>query len=274
MKTVTLPDFPSISFSNNNPFVLIAGPCSIESTEHAHFMASSINSICQRLDIPYIFKASFDKANRTSVHSKRGVGIDKGTSTLRSIRKKVNVPVLTDVHEVWQCRMVYDSCDIIQIPAFLSRQTDLLLEAAGTNRVINIKKGQFMAPWDIAHSAEKVASTGNENILLTERGVSFGYNTLINDMRGLVQMAETGYPVIFDATHSVQQPSGQGGTSGGQREFVFPLARAAVAVGVAGLFMEVHDKPEVALSDGPNMVRLNDLENMLVKLKEIDAVVK
>lgn len=272
MKTVKLTN--SVCFNNEFPFVLIAGPCSIESPEHALFMASSINEICIKHEIPYVFKASFDKANRTSINSPRGVGIEEGIRILNNIKSLYGIPVLTDVHEPWQCPWLEGVVDIIQIPAFLSRQTDLIVAAARTGAVVNIKKGQFMAPWDIVHSAEKAASTGNDNILLTERGVSFGYNTLVNDMRGLVTMKETGYPVIFDATHSVQQPSGAGGKSGGQREMVFPLARAAVAVGVAGLFMEVHDNPGIALSDGPNMVPLNELEMMLEKLVEIDGVVK
>lgn len=263
-----------IYLSNKNPFVLIAGPCALESPEHAEYMASELFRITYDLQIPFIFKTSFDKANRTSIDSPRGIGLEKAIPVFEHIQRNLGIPILTDVHEFWQCDALKECVDILQIPAFLSRQTDLIVAAAQTGRAVNIKKGQFIAPQDVKHIVEKVESTGNERILLTDRGTSFGYNTLVSDMRAIPIMAETGYPVIFDATHSVQQPSGAGGKSGGQREFVFPLARAAVAIGVAGIFMEVHDKPDLALSDGPNMVPLNEVKEILKKLLEIDKVVK
>jgi len=237
-------------------------------------MAESINTICKRLGVEWIFKASFDKANRTSIDGERGVGIRRGRDTLYAIKKGYGVPVLTDVHLPEQCAVLADTVDVIQIPAFLSRQTDLLVAAGKTGKVINIKKAQFMAPDDMRHAIKKVESTGNRNIWLTERGTSFGYKTLVNDMRSLVTMALTGYPVIFDATHSVQQPSGLDGKSGGDRTMVPHLARAATAVGVAGVFMEVHNDPDNAASDGPNAVRLEDLEDVLTSVIKIDDVVK
>ena len=237
-------------------------------------MAESINTICKRLGVEWIFKASFDKANRTSINGKRGVGIHRGRDTLYAVKKGYGVPVLTDVHLPEQCAVLADTVDVIQIPAFLSRQTDLLVAAGKTGKVVNIKKAQFMAPDDMRHAIKKVESTGNRNIWLTERGTSFGYKTLVNDMRSLVTMALTGYPVIFDATHSVQQPSGLDGKSGGDRTMVPHLARAATAVGVAGVFMEVHDDPDNAASDGPNAVRLEDLEDVLTSIIKIDKVLK
>ena len=237
-------------------------------------MAESIDAICKRLGVEWIFKASFDKANRTSINGKRGVGIHRGRDTLYAVKKGYGVPVLTDVHLPEQCAVLADTVDVIQIPAFLSRQTDLLVAAGKTGKVVNIKKAQFMAPDDMRHAIKKVESTGNRNIWLTERGTSFGYKTLVNDMRSLVTMALTGYPVIFDATHSVQQPSGLDGKSGGDRTMVPHLARAATAVGVAGVFMEVHDDPDNAASDGPNAVRLEDLEDVLTSIIKIDKVLK
>lgn len=263
-----------IELSNSSSVKFILGPCQIESEEHSYFMAESIDTICKRLGVEWIFKASFDKANRTSINGKRGVGIRRGRDTLYAIKKGYGVPVLTDVHLPEQCAVLADTVDVIQIPAFLSRQTDLLVAAGKTGKVVNIKKAQFMAPDDMRHAIKKVESTGNRNIWLTERGTSFGYKTLVNDMRSLVIMALTGYPVIFDATHSVQQPSGLNGKSGGDRTMVPHLARAATAVGVAGVFMEVHDDPDNAASDGPNAVRLEDLEDVLTSIIKIDKVLK
>jgi 2-dehydro-3-deoxyphosphooctonate aldolase (KDO 8-P synthase) len=271
-KTVTVGG--SLEIANNRPLTLIAGPCQLESREHAFEMVSALKEITGRLGIPFIYKTSFDKANRTSLTGKRGIGMDKGLPIMAEIREKFSVPVLTDIHGIEQCAPVAEAVDILQIPAFLCRQTDLLLAAGETGKTINVKKGQFLAPWDMANVAAKIASTGNENILLTERGVSFGYNTLVSDMRSLPTMAETGYPVVFDATHSVQQPGGKGTSSGGQREFVPVLARAAVAVGVAAVFIETHEDPDNAPSDGPNMVPLNQLEALLAKLVALDAVAK
>ena len=245
---------------------LIAGPCVIESEAHALKMAEAISAIARQKKLPYIFKASYDKANRTSIRSFRGPGIDEGLRILRKIRDTANVPVLTDVHEAADVPRVAEAVDVLQIPAFLCRQTDLLLEAGRTDRIINIKKGQFVAPHDIHHAAEKVASAGNDRVVLTERGSSFGYNNLVVDMRGLKVMAESGWPVVFDATHSVQLPSGGGAASGGQPQFIEPLASAAVAVGVSGIFVEVHDHPEKALSDGPNALRLDLLPSFLRRL--------
>ena len=259
---------------NEALLMLIAGPCSIESRDHAIDMASALVEICADLEIGFIYKSSFDKANRTSIHSRRGVGIDGGLKVLEAVRKELSVPVLTDVHLPEQCNEVGAVVDVLQIPAFLCRQTDLLIAAAETGRAVNIKKGQFLAPWDMDHVAAKVAEAGNSNIMLTERGTSFGYNTLVSDMRSLPRMAETGWPVIFDATHSVQQPGGLGGASGGQREFVPVLARAAVAVGVAGLFIETHQDPDTAPSDGPNMVPLGEMRELLSSLAALDRVVK
>jgi 2-dehydro-3-deoxyphosphooctonate aldolase (KDO 8-P synthase) len=246
----------------------------MESREHAFFMAGSLKEICSRLGLGFIYKTSFDKANRTSLSGKRGLGLEKALSVFADIRKEFAVAVLTDVHEVHQCNELAPVIDILQIPAFLCRQTDLLVAAAQTGRVVNVKKGQFLAPWDMKNVAAKVLASGNSNVLLTERGVSFGYNTLVSDMRALPIMAETGCPVIFDATHSVQQPGGQGGSSGGDRRMVPVLSRAAVAVGVAGVFIETHEDPDRAPSDGPNMVPLADFEKLMSQLQELDVVIK
>lgn len=254
--------------------MLIAGPCVIESREHLRGVAAELVSICRKLDIPLVFKSSFDKANRTSVSGVRGMGMAQGLSLLQEIKHEFGVPVLTDVHEPWHCVEAAKFVDVLQIPAFLCRQTDLLLAAGQTGKVINVKKGQFLAPWDMAQVAKKIASTGNENILLCERGASFGYNTLVSDFRALPIMAETGYPVIFDATHSVQQPGGQGTSSGGDRRYVPPLARAALAVGCAGLFIETHPDPDNAPSDGPNMVPLAQMSGLLERLKAYDNLTK
>jgi len=260
--------------SNNLPFFLIAGPCSIESNAHAIDHAGKINEICKKLNINFVYKSSFDKANRTSLNSKRGIGLDDGLKILSEVKKTFNIPIITDVHEPYQCPEVANVVDIIQIPAFLCRQTDLLNAAAITNKVINVKKGQFLAPWDMKNVLNKMIEFGNSNVLLTERGTSFGYNTLISDMRSLPQMADYGYPIIFDATHSVQQPGGLGSVSGGQREFVPTLSRAAVSVGVAGLFIEVHENPDAAPSDGPNMLKLSNLYDLLYKLIQLDNIIK
>jgi 2-dehydro-3-deoxyphosphooctonate aldolase (KDO 8-P synthase) len=263
-----------VQCSNKKPFVLFAGPCVIESQEHAFKMATALKRITDELKIPFVFKASYDKANRTSIKSFRGIGIKEGLSVLAGIRDSLGIPVLSDVHSVEEMRYAGSVLDVIQIPAFLSRQTDLLLAAGATGRVVNIKKAQFMAPWDLPQAVAKVESTGNKRILLTERGVSFGYNTLVTDFRALSIMAQTGYPVVFDATHSVQQPGGRGESSGGQREYVPLLARCAVAAGCAAIFMEVHDCPEHALSDGPNMIPLKNLKPLLKMLSLIDDTIK
>jgi len=266
----------NVSFSNKLPLALICGPCQIESRDHAIMIASVMRELTAKLNIPYVFKASFDKANRTSIHGARGVGIEEGMSTFDEIKKLYpDLPIVTDVHEVWQCQEVAKHVDMLQIPAFLCRQTDLVVAAAKTGKVVNIKKGQFLAPWDVKNMVQKCVDSGNDNVLLTERGTSFGYNTLVVDMRGFPQMArDTGCPVIMDATHSVQQPGGKGSSSGGQREFVSVLARAAVAVGVAGVFMETHDNPDKALSDGPNTIALADMEQLLSELKAYDEITK
>ena len=263
-----------LSISNTNPFTLIAGPCQLESEQHAMDMSGKLKEITSELNIGFIYKTSFDKANRTSLKGKRGIGLEQSLPIFDKIRKEMNVPVLTDIHNAEQCSIVADHVDVLQIPAFLCRQTDLLIAAAKTNKIINVKKGQFLAPWDMVNVTKKISDSGNNNILVTERGTSFGYNTLVSDMRSLPIMAKNGYPVIFDATHSVQQPGGQGDKSGGQREFVRYLARAAVAVGVAGVFMETHQDPDNAPSDGPNMVTLVELHNTLQDLLIIDAVLK
>lgn len=263
-----------IAIANDRPFALIAGPCQIESHAHALEIAAALKEMAEAAGVPFIFKASYDKANRTSLGGARGVGMSQGLAILADIREKLGVPVLTDIHSEEQCAAAAQAVDVIQIPAFLCRQTDLLLAAGRTGAVVNIKKGQFLAPWDMANVAAKVASTGNGNILLTERGASFGYNTLVTDFRGLPIMAQTGYPVVFDATHSVQQPGGQGGSSGGQREFAPVLARAAVAVGVAALFIECHPDPDRAPSDGPNMIRLAEMPALIARLQAFDAVAK
>lgn len=263
-----------VTFANHKPLSLIAGPCVLESRDHAFMMAGKLKEIAGALGMGLVYKSSFDKANRTSGNSERGLGLEKALEIFADIKKEFGLPVLTDVHEPWHCAEVAKAADILQIPAFLCRQTDLLVAAAKTGKVINVKKGQFLAPWDMKNVAAKIAGAGNENILLCERGVSFGYNTLVSDMRALPILAETGYPVIFDATHSVQQPGGQGTTSGGQRQFVATLARAAVAVGIAGVFIETHQDPDNAPSDGPNMVKLSDLKALLEQLQAFDALSK
>lgn len=270
-KTVTI---GSIPFGGSNPIALILGPCQLESRDHARMMAERILEACAPTGTQFVFKASYDKANRSSLSGTRGLGMEKGLQILGDIKAEYGLPVLTDVHETQHCAPAAEVCDVLQIPAFLSRQTDLLLAAGETGRVINIKKGQFLAPWEMGNVAQKVASTGNENIMLCERGTSFGYNTLVTDFRGLPQMAATGYPVIFDATHSVQQPGGLGGSSGGQRQFAPVLARAAVAVGVAGLFIETHQDPDNAPSDGPNMIPIEQLAGLIGDLRAYDALTK
>jgi 2-dehydro-3-deoxyphosphooctonate aldolase (KDO 8-P synthase) len=260
---------------NTLPLALIAGPCALESREHALEMASALKETADKAGISLVFKTSFDKANRTSATSHRGVGLDRALPIFAEIRETLGVPVLTDVHEAQQCAVVAEAVDVLQIPAFLCRQTDLLAAAAATGRVVNVKKGQFLAPWDMANVVAKLTGAGNRNVLVTERGASFGYNTLVSDMRALPILARsTGAPVIFDATHSVQQPGGQGTSSGGEREFVPVLARAAVAVGVAGIFIETHQDPDHALSDGPNMVPLKEMEGLLRRLVEFDRLAK
>lgn len=264
----------SVSIANNKPLTLIAGPCQMESRDHAFEMCGALVEITKKLGIPFIYKTSYDKANRTSLKGKRGIGLEKAMPVFADLKKEFGMPVLTDVHTEDQCTEVGKVVDVLQIPAFLCRQTDLLIAAAKTGKVVNVKKGQFLAPWDMANVVAKISESGNDNILLTERGASFGYNTLVSDMRALPIMAKTGYPVIFDATHSVQQPGGKGDSSGGDREMVPVLARAAVAVGVAGVFMETHQDPDNAPSDGPNMVRLSDMPNVLESLRNIDSLIK
>ncbi|MEM6449688.1 MAG: 3-deoxy-8-phosphooctulonate synthase [Cyanobacteria bacterium P01_D01_bin.105] len=254
------------SIGDGQPLALLAGPCVIESEVFTLKMAEEIQKVCDRLGINFIFKSSFDKANRTSIHSFRGQSLEKGLTILTRVKQELGVPIITDIHESHQAAPVADVADLLQIPAFLCRQTDLLLAAAATGKVINVKKGQFLAPWDMKNVVQKLEDGGAKNILLTERGTSFGYNALVVDFRGLPQMRKLGYPIVFDATHSVQMPGGQGKSSGGQREFVPCLARAAAAVGIDALFMEVHESPEQALSDGPNMVPLNQLENILTQI--------
>ncbi len=264
----------NFEISNDNPFTLIAGPCQLENEEHALKISSELKKITSELGINLIYKTSFDKANRTSLKGKRGMGLEKSLPIFDKIRKKIGLPVLTDVHTAEQCSMVADHVDVLQIPAFLCRQTDLLIAAAKTGKIINVKKGQFLAPWDMANVIKKIEDSGNKNILITERGASFGYNTLVSDMRALPIMSKFGFPIVFDATHSVQQPGGMGEKSGGQREFVPYLARAAIAVGVGAIFMETHEDPDNAPSDGPNMVPLNEVKALLKKLTEIDKLVK
>jgi 2-dehydro-3-deoxyphosphooctonate aldolase (KDO 8-P synthase) len=264
----------SAKFGNALPLALIAGPCQLESRAHALEIASALKEIAARVGIPLVYKTSFDKANRTSAKGARGMGLDASLPIFAEIKSKLGLPVLTDVHEADQCARAAEAVDILQIPAFLCRQTDLLIAAAKTGRVVNVKKGQFLAPWDMKNVVAKITDAGNANVLVTERGVSFGYNTLVTDMRALPQLAQTGAPVIFDATHSVQQPGGQGTSSGGQREFVPVLARAAVAVGVAGVFIETHQDPDKAPSDGPNMVPLKEMESLLRTLVEFDRLAK
>lgn len=264
----------NVTFGNDLPLALIAGPCQMESRDHAMDMAGKIVEIAKAKNIGVVYKTSYDKANRTSLKGVRGMGLEKSLAVFEEIKKTFGCPVLTDVHEIEHCAIMAPIIDVLQIPAFLCRQTDLLVAAAKTGRVVNIKKGQFLAPWDMKNVAAKVADSGNSNIMLTERGVSFGYNTLVNDMRALPIMAQTGYPVIIDATHSVQQPGGQGTSSGGQREFVATIARASVAVGVAGVFIETHQDPDNAPSDGPNMVKLSDLPALLDQLIAFDTLAK
>lgn len=264
----------NISIGNNQPLAVIAGPCVLESREHAFEMSSAIKEICTKLQMPFIYKTSFDKANRTSVHGARGMGLEKGLEILAELRETVDCPVLTDIHNPEQCVAAAKVVDVLQIPAFLCRQTDLLKAAAETGRVINIKKGQFLAPWDMRNVVQKMESFGSRQVLLCERGASFGYNTLVSDMRALPIMARTGYPIVFDATHSVQQPGGKGDATGGERQFVPVLARAAVSVGIAAVFIETHQDPDHAPSDGPNMVRLQDLPQLLKELKAFDQLAK
>lgn len=273
-KDVTLGADTPVTFSNAKPFGLIVGPCQLESLDHARMLAEKIAEACAPTGTQFVFKGSYDKANRSSLSGKRGLGAEKGLSILAKIREEFGCPVITDVHEPAHCAMAAEAVDVLQIPAFLCRQTDLLLAAGETGKAINVKKGQFLAPWDMDNVAAKLASTGNEKIMLCERGTSFGYNTLVSDFRGLPRMAETGYPVIMDATHSVQQPGGQGTSTGGDRTMVPVLARAAVAVGVAGLFIETHEDPDNAPSDGPNMLRIEDLAPLLKTLHALDSVVK
>ncbi len=263
-----------VTAANDLPMVVIAGPCQLEGADHAQMIAGRMAEICAGLGVGYVFKASYDKANRTSLSGKRGLGMDRGLEILAGVRKTIGCPVLTDVHEPAHCAPAAEAVDVLQIPAFLCRQTDLLLAAGATGAVVNVKKGQFLAPWDMPNVADKIASTGNDRILLTERGSSFGYNTLVTDMRGLPQMARTGWPVIMDATHAVQQPGGLGGASGGQREFAPVLARAAVSLGIAGVFIETHEAPENAPSDGPNMIALDDMRQVIETLVAFDALAK
>ena len=274
MKTSKTIKLGENEISNDINITFIAGPCAMESRDHAIEMASAIKEISKKHNIHMIYKSSFDKANRTSIKSGRGIGIRKAMPIFSEIREIVGLPVVTDVHSIEECRIVGETVDIIQIPAFLCRQTDLLIAAGETGKIVNIKKGQFLAPWDMANVARKVESTGNKNIMLCERGASFGYNTLVSDMRSLSIMAKTGYPIIYDATHSVQQPGSSGDKSGGDRAFAPILARAAVAVGVAGVFMETHQDPDNAPSDGPNMIYLNELENIIEMLIEFDSIAK
>lgn len=264
----------NVTFANDAPFSLIAGPCQLESREHAFEMAGQLKEMCGKLGIGLVYKTSFDKANRTSLSAERGLGLEKSMQIFSDLREELDLPVVTDVHSEHHCREVAPHVDILQIPAFLCRQTDLLLAAAKTGKVINVKKGQFLAPWDMQNVLNKLVEGGNSNIMLTERGASFGYNTLVSDMRSLPTMAAMGAPVIFDGTHSVQQPGGQGSSTGGQREFVPVLSRAAIAVGVAGLFIETHQDPDNAPCDGPNMMHLKDMPAFLEQLMAIDEVVK
>lgn len=264
----------ALSVGNDRPLTVISGPCQLESERHALMIASTLAEACAKAGAQFVFKASYDKANRTSLKGKRGIGLEAGLAILESVRTHVGCPVLTDVHDPEQARIAASVVDVIQIPAFLCRQTDLLIAAGETGCVVNIKKGQFLAPWDMPNVAEKVASTGNERILLTERGTSFGYNALVADMRGLPTMMKTGYPVIMDATHSVQQPGGLGGSSGGQREFAPVMARAAVSLGIAGVFIETHEAPDSAPSDGPNMIALADMPKLIDTLMAFDRLAK
>ncbi|TNJ48530.1 3-deoxy-8-phosphooctulonate synthase [Phaeobacter sp. B1627] len=267
-------DINGLTIGNECPLTLIAGPCQLESADHAQMIAGKLKEACDAAGAQFVFKASYDKANRTSLSGKRGLGIDQGLAVLAGVRDLFGVPVLTDVHTEAQCAIAGDVVDILQIPAFLCRQTDMLLAAGNTGKAVNIKKGQFLAPWDMDNVVAKVASTGNEKILLTERGTSFGYNALVADMRALPRMAQTGYPVVMDATHSVQQPGGQGGSTGGQREFAPVMARAAVSLGIAAVFIETHQDPDSAPSDGPNMVYLDQMPQLIDTLMGFDALAK
>ena len=271
MKTVS---FGGLNVANDRPLTLIAGPCQLESESHALMIAGKLAEICAAEGTQFVFKASYDKANRTSLKGKRGLGIDAGLKILETVRREIGCPVLTDVHDIEQAKTAGAVVDVIQIPAFLCRQTDLLIAAGETGAVVNVKKGQFLAPWDMPNVADKVASTGNDKIMLTERGTSFGYNTLVTDMRGLPTMMKTGYPVIMDATHSVQQPGGQGNSSGGQREFAPLMARTAVSIGIAGVFIETHEEPDTAPSDGPNMIRLDQMGGVVKTLMAFDRLAK
>ena len=264
----------NFEIANNKLFTLIAGPCQLESESHALKISTELKKITSDLGVNLIYKTSFDKANRTSIKGKRGMGLEKSLPIFDKIKKEVGVPILTDVHTVEQCSIVADHIDVLQIPAFLCRQTDLLIAAAKTGKVINVKKGQFLAPWDMKNVIKKIEDSGNKKILITERGASFGYNTLVSDMRSIPIMSKFGFPIVFDATHSVQQPGGMGEKSGGQREFVPDLARAAIAVGVGAIFIETHEDPDNAPSDGPNMIPLNELKTLLKKLTEIDSLIK
>ncbi len=274
MKPNTTVQIGKLKIGNRLPLTVIAGPCQLESREHAFMMAGKLKEIAGKLGLGLVYKSSFDKANRTSLSGRRGLGLEKALAVFTDIRKEFDLPILTDVHENHQCAELAPVVDVLQIPAFLSRQTDLLIAAAKTGKVVNVKKGQFLAPWDMKNVAAKVVDSGNPNVILTERGASFGYNTLVSDMRSLPIMAETGCPVVFDATHSVQQPGGQGTSSGGDRRFVPVLAKAAVAVGVAGVFIETHEDPDNAPSDGPNMVPLDKLEALLTALLAHDRIAK
>ena len=263
-----------LTVSNDLPLLLIAGPCQLESTDHAQMIAGHMAEVCARHGAQFVFKGSYDKANRTSLGGKRGLGMEEGLKVMQSVKDSIGCPVLTDIHAPEHCATVAEVCDIMQIPAFLCRQTDLLLAAGETGAVINIKKGQFLAPWDMPNVVDKIESTGNKRILLTERGSSFGYNTLVTDMRSLPTMARTGYPVVMDATHSVQQPGGMGGSSGGQREFAPVMARAAVSLGIAAVFIETHEDPDNAPSDGPNMIQLDNMDALVKSLMAFDALAK
>jgi 2-dehydro-3-deoxyphosphooctonate aldolase (KDO 8-P synthase) len=267
-------EFAGLSVGNDQPLTVIAGPCQLESTDHALMIAGRMRDICAAHGAQFIFKGSFDKANRTSLSGKRGLGVEEGLKVMQAVKQALDVPVLTDVHLPDQCGIVAEVCDVLQIPAFLCRQTDLLLAAGETGAVINVKKGQFLAPWDMPNVISKIEATGNERILLTERGTSFGYNTLVADMRSLPQLAATGYPVVMDATHSVQQPGGMGGSSGGQREFAPVMARAAVSLGVAAVFIETHEDPDRAPSDGPNMIPLDQMDTLIKSLMQFDQLAK
>src|SRR6056300_1724933 len=264
----------NIEISNSNKIFIIAGPCQLETEQHAMDMAGKIKEITSKFNMGFVYKTSFDKANRTSLKGKRGMGLEQSLPIFDKIKKELNVPILTDIHNAEQCQIISKHVDVLQIPAFLCRQTDLLIAAAKTGKIVNVKKGQFLAPWDMANVIKKLEDSGNTNILITERGASFGYNTLVSDMRSLPIMAKYGYPIVFDATHSVQQPGGMGEKSGGQREFVPYLSRAAIAVGVGAIFMETHEDPDNAPSDGPNMVPLSEIKNLLKQLVSIDTLIK